>query len=68
MLCGLGEERSRFRKKKEKQKKQKGKKRKNLMAAKSGLVGMKGSEVESRTQGSRPRPRTQKIRGQGQPF
>ena len=27
------------------------------------------SEVESRTQGSRPRPRTQKkIRGQGQPF
>ena len=30
----------------------------------------RASEVESRTQGSRPRPRprTQKIRGQGQPF
>ena len=34
MFCGLGEERSKFRKKK--------KKEKNLIAAASGLVGMKG--------------------------
>ena len=37
MFCGLGEEeRTKFRKKKRK------KKEKNLIAAKSGLVGMKG--------------------------
>ena len=55
MLCGLGEEeRTKIRKKKKKKKgkkkekkgKKKGKKRKkkeiNLIAAKSGLVGMKG--------------------------
>ena len=45
MFCGLGElERTRFRKKKkEKKGKKKGKKlEKNLIAAESGLVGMKG--------------------------
>ena len=45
MFCGLGElERTRFRKKKkEKKRKKKRKKiRKNLIAAESGLVGMKG--------------------------
>ena len=51
MFCGLGEkERTRFRKKKkgkERKKKEKNgkirkKKEKNLIAAKSGLVGMKG--------------------------
>ena len=48
MFCGLGElERTRFRKKKkEKKEKKKGKKeknkKKNLIAAESGLVGMKG--------------------------
>ena len=36
MFCGLGEERTKFRKKK------KEKKEINLIAAKSGLVGMKG--------------------------
>ena len=35
MLCGLAEERTRFRKKKKRKKKI------NLIAAKSGLVGMK---------------------------
>ena len=35
MCCGLGEERTKFRKKKKE-------KKKNLIAAKSGLVGMKG--------------------------
>ena len=40
MLCGLGEEeRTRFRKKTQKKKKNK---EKNLIAAKSGLVGMNG--------------------------
>ena len=38
MCCGLGEERTKFRKKKKKKKK----KEINLIAAKSGLVGMKG--------------------------
>ena len=44
MFCGLGEEkRTKFRKKKnEKKGKKKEKKQKNLIAAKSGLVGMKG--------------------------
>ena len=44
MCCGLGEEeRTKIRKKKkEKQKEKKGKKEMNLIAAKSGLVGMKG--------------------------
>ena len=48
MFCGLGElERTRFRKKKKekkgKKRKKKGKKKgKNLIAAESGLVGMKG--------------------------
>ena len=46
MFCGLGEEkRKKFRKKKKekkKEKKEKGKKEINLIAAKSGLVGMKG--------------------------
>ena len=44
MLCWLGEEeRTKFRKKKEKKEKRKKKgKRKNLIAAKSGLVWMKG--------------------------
>ena len=51
MFCGLGEEeRTKFRKKKRKKKRNKGKKGKkkekktemNLIAAKSGLVGMKG--------------------------
>ena len=48
MFCGLGElERTRFRKKKKekkgKKRKKKGKKEeKNLIAAESGLVGMKG--------------------------
>ena len=40
MFCGLGEERTKIRKKK-KEKKEK-KKEINLIAAKSGLVGMKG--------------------------
>ena len=35
MFCGLGEERTKIRKKKKE-------KEKNLIAAKSGLVGMKG--------------------------
>ena len=40
MFCGLGEEeRTKIRKKK---KEKKGKKEMNLIAAKSGLVGMKG--------------------------
>ena len=48
MFCGLGElERTRFRKKKKekkgkKRKKKRKKKEKNLIAAESGLVGMKG--------------------------
>ena len=45
MFCGLGEEeRTKIRKKKkEKKKEKKGKKKEiNLIAAKSGLVGMKG--------------------------
>ena len=50
MCCGLGEEeRTKIRKKKRKKKEKKGKKGKkrkkkeiNLIAAKSGLVGMKG--------------------------
>ena len=45
MCCGLGEERTKIRKKKkEKERKKTGKKKKeiNLIAAKSGLVGMKG--------------------------
>ena len=44
MCCGLGEEeRTKFRKKKkEKKGKKKQKKEINLIAAKSGLVGMKG--------------------------
>ena len=51
-FCGLGkEERTKFRKKKKEKKGKKGKKRKNkgkkrkknLIAAKSGLVGMKGN-------------------------
>ena len=39
MFCGLGEERTKIRKKKRKKKE---KKEINLIAAKSGLVGMKG--------------------------
>ena len=42
MFCGLGEERTNIRKKKEKKGKKKEKKEMNLIAAKSGLVGMKG--------------------------
>ena len=48
MFCGLGEEeRTKFRKKKKEKKrkkkeKKKKKKRKNLIAAKSGLLGIKG--------------------------
>ena len=44
MFCGLGEEeRTKTRKKKEeKKRKKKEKKEKNLISAKSGLVGMKG--------------------------
>ena len=44
MCCGLGEEeRTKIRKKKKgKKRKKKGKKTKNLIAAKSRLVGMKG--------------------------
>ena len=45
MCCGLGEEEGtkiRKKKRKKKEKKEKRKKRKNLIAAKSGLVGMKG--------------------------
>ena len=41
MFCGFGEERTRYSKKKRKQKENK-KKEKKLIAAKSGLVGMKG--------------------------
>ena len=37
MLCGLGEEHTKLNKKKKEKKKEK-----NLIAAKSGLVGMKG--------------------------
>ena len=41
MCCGLGEEeRTKFRKKKKKGKKKRKKKEINLIAAKSGLVGM----------------------------
>ena len=40
MRCGLGEERTKFRKKKKE--KEKEKKEINLIAAKSGLIGMKG--------------------------
>ena len=39
MLCGLGEERTKIRRKKTEKK---GKKGKKLIAAKSGLVGIKG--------------------------
>ena len=44
MFCGLGEEeRTKIRKKKKEKKEKKGKKKEiNLIAAKSGLVGMKG--------------------------
>ena len=44
MFCGLGEEeRTKIRKKiKRKKKEKKKKKKKNLIAAKSGLIGMKG--------------------------
>ena len=43
MCCGLGkEERTQIRKKKRKNKMKKRKKEMNLIAAKSGLVGMKG--------------------------
>ena len=49
MFCGLGEERTKIRKKKKEKKekrKKKGKEKKkkeiNVIAAKSGLVGMKG--------------------------
>ena len=42
MFCGLGEEeRTKIRKKKEKKEKKRKKKEMNLIAAKSGLVGMK---------------------------
>ena len=37
MFCGLGEERTKIRKKKKEKEREK-----NLIAAKSGLVGMKG--------------------------
>ena len=43
MFCGLGEERTKIRKKKkEKKGKKKEKKEINLIVAKNGLVGMKG--------------------------
>ena len=42
MFCGSEEERTKFRMKKNEKQKKKGKKGKNLIAAKSELVGMKG--------------------------
>ena len=43
MFCGLGEEeRTKIRKKKKEKRKKRKKKEINLIAAKSGLVGMKG--------------------------
>ena len=42
MFCGLEEERTRFRKKKKKKKGKNEKKGKNVIAAKSGLVGITG--------------------------
>ena len=53
MFCGLGDERTKLKKKKGQKKK---KKEMNLIAAKSGLVGMRGYRKQARRfpGGSRP--------------